>query len=222
MWNLGEVLSGKDDLFALSYIENALTANSVLAPVSDHGEIEKLVRLARGEESSDQLEHPYSTVELDQILSVLRKMLRLQEVVLANNRAYIASAAQADASRTEPPFLLQGSYRNMNKLAQRVVPVLTDAELEGIIGDHYPGEAQTLTSGAESNLLKLAELRGGLTDQQKVRWEEVKAAYRRARAMGGEDDDPTTRTVSRHHPPQRPAHRGDHLLSADRVRPVTN
>lgn len=196
VWNLGEVLSGKDDLFALSYIENALTANPVLAPVSDHGEVEKLVRLARGEGSSDQLEHPYSAVELDQILSVLRKMLRLQEVVLANNRAYIASAAQSDASRTEPPFLLQGSYRNMNKLAQRVVPVLTDAELEGIIDDHYLGEAQTLTSGAESNLLKLAELRGVLTDAQKVRWEEVKAAYRRARAMGGEDDDPTTRTVS--------------------------
>ncbi|GAB1820604.1 DNA repair ATPase [Herbidospora sp. RD11066] len=196
VWNLGEVLSGRDDLFALSYIENALTANSVLAPVSDHGEVEKLVRLARGEGSADQLEHPYSTVELDQILSVLRKMLRLQEVVLANNRAYIASAAQSDASRTEPPFLLQGSYRNMNKLAQRVVPVLTDAELEGIIDDHYLGEAQTLTSGAESNLLKLAELRGVLTDQQKVRWEEVKAAYRRARAMGGEEDDPTTRTVS--------------------------
>ncbi len=53
------------------------------------------------------------------MLSVLRKMRRAQQVVLRVNRAYIASAAQADSSRTEPPFKLQGSYRNMNKLAER-------------------------------------------------------------------------------------------------------
>ena len=29
-----------------------------------------------------------------------------------------------------------------------------------LISDHYIGEAQTLTTGAEQNLLKLAELRG--------------------------------------------------------------
>ena len=44
--------------------------------------------------------------------------------------AYIASAAQEDAYRTEPPFKLQGSYRNMNKLAEKVAPVMNDDELE--------------------------------------------------------------------------------------------
>ncbi|WP_432984181.1 DNA repair ATPase [Dactylosporangium sp. CA-233914] len=199
VWNLGDVLTGKDELFALSYIENALTSNPVLAPLStrDRGDVELLVRLARGDDTvrPDQLAHPYSPVEVDQMLAVLRKLLRVQEVVLANNRAYIASAAQTDASRTEPPFLLQGSYRNMNKLAGRVVPVMNDAELEAAIDDHYIGEAQTLTAGAEANLLKLAELRGRMTPSQAARWAEVKAAYLRAQALGGAQDDPMSRAV---------------------------
>lgn len=199
VWNLGDVLSGREEVFALSYIENALTSNPVLAPLSgrDRGDVELLVRLARGDESvrADQLAHPYSPVELEQIVSVLRKLLRVQQVVLANNQAYIASAAQADASRTEPPFQLQGSYRNMNKLAERIVPVLSDEELEAVIDDHYLGEAQTLAAGAEANLLKLAELRGRLTTEQARRWAEVKAGYLRARALGGATDDPVDRAV---------------------------
>ncbi|MCT2585850.1 DNA repair ATPase [Actinophytocola gossypii] len=199
VWNLGDVLSGKDELFALSYIENSLTSNEVLAPLStrERSDIELLVRLARGDESvrADSLTHPYSSVELEQVLSVLRKLLRVQQVVLANNKAYIASAAQADASRTEPPFLLQGSYRNMNKLAERIVPVMNDAELESMIDDHYLGEAQTLTAGAEANLLKLAELRGRLTEEQAARWSDVKAAYLRDKALGGTAEDPMTRAI---------------------------
>ncbi|GAA0445490.1 hypothetical protein Acor_76010 [Acrocarpospora corrugata] len=195
VWNLGEVLSGKEDLFALSYIENALTSNDILAPGADRGDIVQLVRLARGEGNADQLDHPYGATELEQILGVLRNLLRVQEVVLSVNRAYIASAAQADASRTEPPFQLQGSYRNMNKLAQRVVPVMNATELNAMIDDHYLGEAQTLTSGAESNLLKLAELRGTLTSAQAARWSEVKSGYLRQRTLGGPDDDPMTRAI---------------------------
>ncbi|HEX6357391.1 DNA repair ATPase [Actinophytocola sp.] len=198
VWNLGDVLSGREDEFALSYVENSLTSNQVLAPLStrDRTDLELLIRLARGEEArSDQLSHPYSSVELDQITSVLHKLLRVQEVVLANNQAYIASAAQADSSRTEPPFLLQGSYRNMNKLAERIVPAMNDAELEALIDDHYLGEAQTLTSGAEANLLKLAELRGRLSPEQETRWATVKAAYLRDKALGGAEDDPMVRAV---------------------------
>ncbi|GLY70792.1 DNA repair ATPase [Amycolatopsis taiwanensis] len=198
VWNLGDVLSGREDEFALSYLENALTSNPVLAPLStrDRADLELLIRLARGEEvQSDQLSHPYSAVELDQLTSVLRKLLRVQEVVLANNQAYIASAAQADSSRTEPPFLLQGSYRNMNKLAERIVPAMNEQELEATIDDHYLGEAQTLTSGAEANLLKLAELRGRLTKEKAERWATVKAAYLRDKALGGTEDDPLSRAV---------------------------
>jgi hypothetical protein len=126
---------------------------------------------------------------------VLRKLVRVQEVVLANNRAYIASAAQADSSRTEPPYRLQGSYRNMNKLAERIVPAMNDDELEALVDDHYLGEAQTLTADAEANLLKLAELRGRLSPEQAARWAEIKAAYLRDKALGGDADDPMGRAV---------------------------
>jgi hypothetical protein len=199
VWNLGDVLSGREELFALSYLENALTSNPVLAPLSgrDRADIGLLVRLADGDDAvrPEQLAHPYSAVELEQVLGVLRRLRRVQRVVLRVNQAYIASAGQAGASRTEPPFRLQGSYRNMNKLAERIVPVMNDDELEAVIDDHYAGEAQTLTSGAESNLLKLAELRGRLTPVQARRWAEVKDAYLRERALGGAAGDPMSRAV---------------------------
>ncbi|MFI5493417.1 DNA repair ATPase [Actinoplanes sp. NPDC051859] len=199
VWNLGDVLAGQQDAFEMSYLENALTSNPVLAPLSarDRTDLPLLVRLAEGDDSvrSDRLSHAYSATELEQVLSVLRKMRLVQKIVLRNNQAYIASASQADSSRTEPPFRLQGSYRNMNKLAERIVPVMNDAELELVIDDHYLGEAQTLTSGAEANLLKLAELRGRLTPEQAARWAEVKAAYLREQALGGAGDDPMTRAV---------------------------
>ncbi|MGW3498451.1 DNA repair ATPase [Streptomyces sp. NPDC001020] len=200
VWNLGDVLTGKEDVFALSFLENALTANPVLAPLSgrDRADLDLLVRLAAGDPAAgaDRLVHPYAPAELEQILAVLRHLLALRETVLEVNTAYIASAAQTDATRTEPPFQLQGSYRNMNKIAQRVQPVMNDAELAAVIDDHYRAEAQTLTSSAEANLLKLAELRGTLSTQEAVRWAEVKATYVRSQSLGGPESDPLTRAVA--------------------------
>lgn len=112
------------------------------------------------------------------------------------NAAYIASAARTDATRTEPPFRLQGSYRDTNKIAERIVPVMNDAELAAVVDDHYAGEAQALTTGAEANLLKLAALRGTLTPAQTDRWAAVTAAYVRTQALGGPDGDPMTRAVA--------------------------
>ncbi|MFD7668752.1 DNA repair ATPase [Streptomyces sp. NPDC059788] len=182
VWNLGDVLSGKEALFAHSHIENALPANPVLAPLAarDRADLGLLVRMAEGDDSvrADRLAHPYGTAELREIVSVLRGLLQVREVALAVNRAYIASAAQADATRTEPPFLLQGSYRNTAKMAARLVPVMNDTELAALVDDHYRGEAQTLTTGAEANLLKLAELRGRLGPEQARRWAEVKEMWR--------------------------------------------
>ncbi|MFI8889129.1 DNA repair ATPase [Streptomyces paradoxus] len=200
VWNLGDVLTGKDDVFALSFMENALTANEVLAPIAgrDRADLDLLIRLAQDDPTAraDRLAHPYAPVELERILAVLRHLLTVRETVLAVNAAYIASAAQSDTTRTEPPFRLQGSYRTMNKIAQRVRPVMNDAELAALIEDHYRAEAQTLTTGAEANLLKLAELRGTLTVEQQARWAELKAAYVRAQSLGGAEDDQLARAVS--------------------------
>ncbi len=181
VWNLGDMLTGKEDVFALSFVENALTANPVLAPLAgrDRADLDLLIRLASDDPTArpDRLLHPYAPTELDRVLAVLRHLLTARRTVLAVNAAYIASAARSDDARTEPPFLLQGSYRNMNKIAQRIQPVMNDAELSAVVEDHYAAEAQTLTTGAEANLLKLAELRGTLTPEQAARWTEVKAAH---------------------------------------------
>lgn len=189
VWNLGDVLTGKEDAFAYSFLENALTSNPVLAPLAggDRRDLDLFVRLAGHDPAArpDQLHHPYAPAELEQIVAVLRHLLTVRGTVLAVNAAYIASAAQSDATRTEPPFRLQGSYRTMNKIAQRVRPVMNDAELAAVVDDHFTAEARTLTDGAEANLLKLAELRGVLTPAQAERRTELKAAYLRAQALGG-------------------------------------
>jgi len=199
IYNLGDVLSGREEVFALSYIENSLTSNPALAPLAnrDPEDVYRFIRLAQGEEvPSSEFSHNYSGSEISEIISVLQKLFKVQDVLLKVNQQYIASAAQADAYRTEPPFKLQGSYRNMNKLAEKVVAVMNDKELEDLISDHYQGEAQTLTQGAEENLLKLSELRNILTPEEQARWNSIKAEFTRRQSLGGEEDDAAQRLIN--------------------------
>jgi hypothetical protein len=195
-YNLGDILGGKEREFALSYLENSLTSNPVLQPLAsrDPSDVHLFVRMAQGEEvPTTDLKHGYSGAEIDEIVRVFKKLTKVQEVLLTVNKTYIASAASDDKYRTEPPFKLQGSYRNMNKLAEKVVAVMNDEELERVIDDHYRSEAQTLTTGAEQNLLKLAEMRNRMTPAQKARWEEVKKGFERTKMQGSGADDPATR-----------------------------
>lgn len=199
IYNLGDILGGNDDVFALSYIENSLTSNAVLSPLAmrDMEDVYRFVRLAGGEEiNTTEFSHGYSGAEMNEIVSVLKKLQAIQQVVLAVNKQYIASAAQADNYRTEPPFKLQGSYRNMNKMTEKVVAVMNDVELQSLIADHYVGEAQTLTVGAEENLLKLAEIRGVMDADQSARWQQITADYQRIKGIGGSDADPVTKAAN--------------------------
>jgi MoxR-like ATPase len=199
VYNLGEVLQGREELFELSYIENALTSNGITAPLltREPEDVHKLVRMARGESlQADQLAHDYSAVELNEILAVMHKLVRVQQLLSTVNRQYVQSAAQQNAYRTEPPFKLQGSYRNMNKLAEKVLPAMNEVELERLIDDHYLGEAQTLTTGAEENLLKLAELRGRMTDAQRARWDDIRRGFVRIQRIGGSESDPAARVMA--------------------------
>ncbi|RMX05672.1 AAA family ATPase [Corticibacter populi] len=192
VYNLGDVLGGMEETFKLSYIENSLTSNPVLAPLAtrDLKDLYLLVGKVQGREfSSNELSHDYSAAELREIEAVLERMLKVREVVYRVNQQYIASAGQADAYRTEPPFKLQGSYRNMNKLAEKITSVMNEAEMQQLLDDHYAGESQLLTTGAEENLLKLAELRGHMGEEQQQRWQEIKRNFQRAQAIGGADTD---------------------------------
>jgi hypothetical protein len=180
IYNLGDILGGAEEAFALSYIENSLTSNAVLAPlaVRDMADVYALINMAKGQAiHSYALKHDYSSAERNEIIEVLKKLLHIQAIVLKVNQQYIASAAQADEYRTEPPFKLQGSYRNMNKMAEKVSAIMNETELMQMIHDHYLGEAQLLTQGAEENLLKLAELRGNITEVERQRWQQIKTDF---------------------------------------------
>jgi MoxR-like ATPase len=197
--NLGDVLSGREALFALSYLENCLTSNPALLPLSsrDPRDLHKLVKLAEGADvASSEFAHPYSAAELEELVALLKRLGRARDLLLKVNLAYIASAAQQDAYRDEPPFKLQGSYRNMVKLAGRITPMMSDSELDALLRDHYRGEAQTLTTGAEENLLKLAQLQGRPTEDEAARWQAITEAFQRRRQLGGDEADGSTRIAS--------------------------
>lgn len=199
IYNLGDVLGGMEDVFLMSYIENSMTSNPVLAPMAtrDMSDLYLLTDKALGKEvSTNELKHPYSGAEINEIVAILERLIKVRNIVYRVNKQYIASAAQDDRYRTEPPFKLQGSYRNMNKLTEKLSTAMNDAEIQQLISDHYLGESQLLTAGAEENLLKLAELRGVMTDEQKARWEQIKSDFMRNKSMGGADSDVGTRMVA--------------------------
>jgi hypothetical protein len=158
IYNLGDVLAGREALFALSYIENSLTSNPALAPLSsrDPKDVQLLVRLALGEEvASGDFAHAYSSAELEELTELLRRLFRARDLLLKVNLAYIESAAQRDSYRTEPPFKLQGSYRNMTKLAARITPLMRRRLSPA--ARPLRGERKR-DHGAQENLLKLAQL----------------------------------------------------------------
>lgn len=176
IYNLGDIIGGQAEVFKLSYLENALTSNPTLSRLAGKSmaDVYSLIQQAgQSERGTLDLQADHSPEELKEYLSVLEKLIRIREVILRVNQAYIHSAAIAEGDRTEPSFRLQGSYRNMNKLAEKVIPIMNDEELQTLILSHYEGELQTLTSGAEANRLKLHQLMGILSPQEANRWEEI-------------------------------------------------
>ncbi|MFK8010598.1 MAG: DNA repair ATPase [Marinicellaceae bacterium] len=199
IYNLGDVLSGQKDIFAMSYIENSLTSNAVLAPLAlrDLNDLYLLMEKAQGKQVTvTDLSHSYASSEINEITTVLQRLFSIQSVILKVNQAYIQSAAMDDRYREEPPFKLQGSYRNMNKLAEKVVAIMDDNELKALIDDHYIGEAQLLTTGAEANLLKLKDIRGQLNAEESQRWEVIKSEFKVRNALAGDDADGATKVAS--------------------------
>jgi MoxR-like ATPase len=200
IYNLGDIIGDSADVFKLSYIENALTSNTILARLAGKSMKDVHTLLQRAENDSNetlQLEANHSTAELNEYIAILKKLLRIRNVVLSVNQTYIQSAAMSDEYRTEPAFKLQGSYRNMNKMAEKVVPIMNDQELETLILSHYEGESQTLTSAAEANFLKLKELMNAQTAEEQQRWSEIKKTFNKNKIFNGMDEqNPVSQVVA--------------------------
>ncbi len=181
-YNLGDIIGDSAEVFKLSYIENCLTSNPILNKLATRSQkdVYALIRLAETDSREGmELEGNYASEEINEIVAVLKKLFVVRDYVLKNNMEYIRSAAQSDEFRTEPPFKLQGSYRDMNKVAEKIVPIMNDKELKTLILSHYENEAQTLTTGAEANLLKFKEMNQLLTPEETQRWEDIKATFRK-------------------------------------------
>jgi len=187
-YNLGDIVGGNRHAFELSYIENSLTSNPVLSHLAtaSQKDILALIKIAQSGDREDvEFEGAFSPDAIDEYTGVLVKIMRIRDVVLKVNRQYIQSAAQEDAYRTEPPFKLQGSYRNMNKMAEQVLPIMNDDELTQLILDHYINEAQTLTSGAEANLLKFKTMLDLANETEVARWQDIVAKFAKKQTLFG-------------------------------------
>lgn len=188
VYNLGDVIGDTEALFNLSLIENAAIENPNLEKIASksfHDFYALIDFVQSGTEQLPDLEGNYLKQDIDSFIAVLRHIMKIRDVVVKVNQNYIQSAAMQDSYRTEPPFKMQGSYRNMSKLVTQVVPMMNAKEIDDIIRAHYESESQTLTADTESNLLKLKELAGLLTAGEKQRWEDIKAIFRKNNKHGG-------------------------------------
>ena len=188
VYNLGDVIGDTEHLFNLSLIENAAMENIYLAKIAGKSlpDFYALISyIESGTEQLPDLEGVYLKQEIDDFVAVLRHLVKIRDVVIRVNKNYIQSAAMQDSYRTEPPFKLQGSYRNMNKLVAQVIPLMNSAEINETILAHYEGESQTLTADTESNLLKLKELAGLLTAEEEQRWNAIKAIFQKNNKHAG-------------------------------------
>lgn len=202
VFNLGELIGAHADAFRSSYLENALSSNTSLAPLlnAPRADLRAFLEIAEGRTAEEEatFESSFPPAERTDMLRVLRGLVRVRDAVLRTNGEYIRSAAQQDAYRTEPPFRLQGSYRNMNRMAEKVLPLMTDAEVDAVIVAHYENESRTLSSAAESSLLKWHEMAGTMTPEMTARWDEMRKTFRRNLLVGSGAgaDDPVTRVVA--------------------------
>jgi SpoVK/Ycf46/Vps4 family AAA+-type ATPase len=180
IYNLGDIIGDTASLFKMSLIENSLTANSILSQIANKNfdDIYAITKIAEtGNREGVELKGNYTKQELNDYVSVLEKVIIIRDRVMEVNAAYIKSAAMDDQNRIEPSFKLQGSYRDMNKLVAKIVPIMNNKELETLLLSHYENESQALTSAAESNLLKYKELGNLLSSDETIRWGNIKTTF---------------------------------------------
>ena len=188
IYNLGDIIGNQGSVFELSYIENSLTSNSILRNLAgrDQQDLYDLIKMAANKSKDPiNLQGNYSPEEIKEYTSILEKMLFVRDLILKINKAYIESAAMDDQYRKEPPFKLQGSYRNMNRITEKIVPIMNKEELKTLIMSYYQNESQTLTTSAEANLLKFKSLTNWINKEELERWHAIKAQYLKQQKLKG-------------------------------------
>lgn len=178
IYNLGDIIGDTKALFELSLVENSISSNPILNQLRTKS-MEDVYALLSQVQTGQQadLKASHSKQDVQDYISLLEKVVVIRDTLLKVNENYIKSAAMEDAYRTEPAFKLQGSYRDMNKLVEKLVPIMNDKELETLLMTHYESEAQTLTSSAEANLLKYKEITNRISEEEQQRWDSIKETF---------------------------------------------
>lgn len=190
IYNLGDIIGDTAHLFKLSLIENALTSNPVLHQLSSKyfEDVYTLIDKVENNTQEVNLKGNHTKQEVQDYIAVLQKAIMVRDTIIKVNQAYIQSAAMEDEYRTEPSFKLQGSYRDMNKLIAKIVPIMNDEELQRLVLSHYESESQTLTSAAEANLLKYKELINKQSPEELERWTTIKDVFVKNNKLKGFGD----------------------------------
>ncbi|WP_435262174.1 DNA repair ATPase [Tenacibaculum sp. nBUS_03] len=190
IYNLGDIIGDTEHLFKLSLIENSMTSNPVLHQLSSKyfEDVYALIDKVENNTQEINLKGNHTKQEVQDYTAVLEKIITVRNTILKVNQTYIQSAAMEDAYRTEPSFKLQGSYRDMNKLVAKIVPIMNDDELQRLLLSHYESESQTLTSSAEANLLKYRELINKLSEEELNRWNNIKQIFIKNNKLKGFGD----------------------------------
>jgi hypothetical protein len=192
VYNLGDVTSASNSLFELSFLENAIYENEYLKAFTQKNKEDfyKLVEhLQHAEDTIPEFEGNHTPAEIQDTSIVLRNLILIRNTILQVNALYIKSAHTQDVYRKEPAFKLQGSYRNMNKIASKVSPLLTANEIKNIVLEHYEAEAQTLTVHAEANLLKLKQVMELLSTKEEERYDFIIQTFQKNNQFSGLADD---------------------------------
>lgn len=198
VYNLGDVIGDSAHLFNLSLLENAVVENPFIQKIASKSfaDFYNLVEyVENNSEVMPDLEGNHTQQDIDDFMVVIQNSLFVRNIVQRVNQNYIASAAMQDTYRIEPPFKLQGSYRDMNKMVGQLVPLMNAKEVTSLVLTHYENEAQTLTADSEANLLKLKEIAGLLTKEEKERWEHIKTVYKKNNKFAGLNQESQTGQV---------------------------
>ncbi|SFT50617.1 ATPase family associated with various cellular activities (AAA) [Lishizhenia tianjinensis] len=192
IYNLGDIVGGHGNAFASSFIENSLSSHPLLNQIKNnvYEDVKQFVSLAEGKDKElVEFKGQYSAQVVEENVSLFEKMIKVRDVVMKVNELYIQSANQDEVYRREPAFKLQGSYRNMNKIVEKLNTLMNEEELLTLLQSHYENESQTLTADAEANLLKFKSTFGWLNEQEAERWEEIVREFQKRQKTKGYGDD---------------------------------
>jgi hypothetical protein len=100
VYNLGEIIGGASDAFEMSYLENCLTSNDVLAPLAagNPDDARAMIRAAQRDSLEGiDLKGNYSADNLRSMFEVLRKLLRVRDVVLESTGTELQTNSRQQA-----------------------------------------------------------------------------------------------------------------------------